>query len=97
MRHYLLQSIHWFVIWLYYVCLICLTGATIGVLTHLLWAMCFVDAFDLGYYASLGFLHGFQYAGVWAGGASIVLCVIRARKEWLQRQSVPTNISKEVA
>jgi signal peptidase II len=37
--------------------------------------------------AAFGFLNGFKYGSVWAGGAAIVLCVIRARKEFELRKS----------
>ena len=37
---------------------------------------------------ALGYLHGLKYAGVWAGGSALVLCVIRARREFLEKQSL---------
>ncbi|HAV13555.1 MAG TPA: hypothetical protein DCX06_08725 [Opitutae bacterium] len=73
----------WIFYWLYYISLICLIGAVLGVLTHVLFALCFRDQADLAFYASFGFVNGLNYAGVWAGGAAIVLCVLRARKEYL--------------
>lgn len=54
-----------------------------GVLTHLAYAFVFQDQPDLTYFASFGFLNGLKYGGVWAGGAAIVLCVMRAHKQHL--------------
>ena len=54
-----------------------------GVLTHTTYAFFFVSSADWGYYASFGFLNGLKYGSVWAGGAGIVLCVMRARKQYL--------------
>ena len=45
-----------------------------------------MDMSDYKRQAALGFSNGLRYGGVWAGGLSIVLCVIRARKEYLQAQ-----------
>lgn len=80
------QIIRWLLTWLYFVSLICFAGALLGVLSHLLFAYFFQDAPDYGYLAAFGFSNGLRYGGVWAGGAAIVLCVLRARKEYLQRQ-----------
>ena len=80
--------IRWMVTWIYFVSVICLIAAMGGVLTHVLFALIFRDQPDLGYYAAFGFLNGLNYGGVWAGGAAIVLCVLRARKEYLAAQSV---------
>jgi hypothetical protein len=46
-----------------------------------------MDAPDYGYQAAFGFSNGLRYGGVWAGGLAIVLCVMRARKEYLQAQA----------
>lgn len=81
--------LRWFFGWAYYVCLICFSGALLGVLSHLLWGLCFYDDFDPAYMAALGYLHGFKYAGVWSGGTALVLCVIRARREFLQKPAEP--------
>ena len=67
-----------------YVCLICFAGTLIGMLTHGLFACLYRDAVDWTYYVALGCLHGLKYSGLWAGGAAIVLCVMRAHKEWSQ-------------
>ena len=71
----------------YYVCLICLAGAVLGVVSHLLWGWCFYEDFDPAFMAAWGYLHGLKYAGVWAGGTALVLCVMRARREHLQARS----------
>ena len=42
-----------------------------------------MDTPDYGFQSAFGFLNGFRYAGVWAGGAAIVLCVVKARKAHL--------------
>lgn len=55
----------------------------LGLLTHMVFAILFVDNPDYGFYAAFGFTNGFRYGGVWAGGLAIVLCVMRARKEYL--------------
>ena len=67
--------------WLYFVAIICLIGAVLGVLTHVLFGLFFVDGPDYGYLAAFGFQNGLQYGGVWSGGFSIVLCIMRAHKE----------------
>ena len=77
----------WIFDWLYFVCLICFVGTVLGALSHLLWGLCFYDAPDHGYMLALGVLHGLNYGGVWAGGAAIVLCVIRARKEYMKQEA----------
>jgi hypothetical protein len=77
----------WVGTWLYFVCLVCFFGALAGVLTHLLYGLFFGQGPDFAYYASFGFLNGLKYGSVWAGGAAIVLCVIRARREYLSRQA----------
>jgi len=69
--------------WLYYVCLTCFAGAMLGVATHLLFAWLFVESPDQAWYAAFGFMNGLRYAGVWAGGLAIVLCVVKLRKVWL--------------
>lgn len=77
--------INWLFTWLYYVAIICFIGAMLGVSSHLIFGVLFVDAPDYGYLASFGFKNGVSYGAVWAGGFSIVLCVMRARKEYLQK------------
>lgn len=87
--------VRWLLGWIYYICIICFIGGMVGVVTHVLWGMAFYEDFDLGYMASLGLIHGLQYAGVWAGGLSIVICVMRARKEWLARQAANSEVEGE--
>ncbi|MEE2988888.1 MAG: hypothetical protein VX372_04880 [Verrucomicrobiota bacterium] len=91
MQNILRQIIRWFFIWLYFVLIVCLAGAFIGVVTHLLFGLIFMDTPDYGYQVVLGFSNGLRYGGVWAGGLAVVLCVIRARKEYLQAQVVKVN------
>lgn len=81
------ESFRWLFGWIYYICVILCIGAVLGVVSHIAWGFVFYEAFDLSYMASLGLIHGLQYAGVWAGGLSIVLCVMRARREYLAKQS----------
>ncbi|MEM7790207.1 MAG: hypothetical protein AAF546_02290 [Verrucomicrobiota bacterium] len=83
MFHFIGSCLRWVFGWLYYVCIICFAGAMLGVLTHMVFAVLFVDNPDYGFYAAFGFTNGFRYGGVWAGGLAIVLCVMRARKEYL--------------
>jgi hypothetical protein len=80
------QIIRWILIWLCFVFIICLAGAFIGVVSHLSFGLIFMDMPDYKRQAALGFSNGLRYGGVWAGGLSIVLCVIRARREYLQAQ-----------
>lgn len=84
MLRILIQTFRWLLTWLYFLLVICFVGALLGVLTHLLFGLCFMEAPDYGYLAAFGFTNGLQYGGVWAGGFAIVLCVMRARKEYLQ-------------
>ena len=78
------QTVRWLLTWLYFVLVICFAGALLGVLSHMLFGLCFLDAPDYGYLAAFGFSNGLRYGSVWAGGLAIVLCVMRARKEYLQ-------------
>ena len=78
------QILIWLLTWLYYVLIICFVGAMLGVISHLLVGSFVVEDPDFGYLASFGFSNGLRYGGVWAGGFAIVLCVLRARKEYLQ-------------
>lgn len=81
------QIIRWLFTWFYFVLIICFTGALMGVVTHLVFGLIFMDAPDYGDQAAFGFSNGLRYGGVWAGGFAIVLCVMRARKEYLQAQA----------
>lgn len=81
-------SFMWLVTWVYYVVIICFVGAIAGVVSHVGFGLLFLESPDLGYLWAFGFLNGLRYGSVWAGGAAIVLCVMRARKEFLQRQSL---------
>ena len=54
--------------WLYFVCLVCFAGATLGTVSHVLFGLCFVETPDYGHLAALGFLHGLKYSSLWAGG-----------------------------
>jgi hypothetical protein len=85
MVHFLRQFFGWLVTWLRYVLVICLIGAVLGVLSHLLFGLCFMDSPDYGYLAAFGLMNGLTYGGVWAGGAAIVLCVMRARRLYLAK------------
>lgn len=87
MFDYIGLGLRWMGAWLYYVCLICMIGAVLGLVSHLLWGVVFYESPDYGHLAALGVLHGLNYGGVWAGGAAIVLCVIRARKNYLEQQA----------
>lgn len=87
MQGILKNVFRWLLGWIYYICVIVFIGAMVGIVSHLLWGLVFYEDFDLGYMASLGLIHGMQYAGVWAGGLSIVICVIRARKEYLAKEA----------
>lgn len=77
--------LRWLFAWIYYVAITCCVGAVLGVLSHVLLGPLFVDEPDFGYLAAFGFMNGFKYGGVWAGGLAIVLCVVRARKEYLAK------------
>ncbi|MFP4673642.1 MAG: hypothetical protein ACLFO5_03520 [Opitutales bacterium] len=87
MADFFKQAFRWFFGWLFYVCLICFGGAAFGALTHLGYALFFAgEGADYLFYIAFGFFNGLQYAGVWAGGVSLVLCVMRAREEYLARR-----------
>jgi len=80
------QAFIWFLTWVYYVAIICFIGAMLGVGSHLLFGLFFMEDPDYAFQAAFGFSNGIRYGGVWAGGFAIVLCVMRARKEYLQQQ-----------
>ncbi len=75
----------WLLTWVYFVLVICFIGAMLGVLTHVLFGPLFVDQPDFGFLAAFGFMNGLKYGSVWAGGLAVVLCVMRARKEYLDQ------------
>ncbi|MDQ8195482.1 hypothetical protein QEH59_13690 [Coraliomargarita sp. SDUM461004] len=79
-----IQTLRWLLTWFYFVLIICFIGAVLGVLTHVFFGLCFMTEPDYSFLAAFGFTNGLKYGGVWAGGFAIVLCVIRARKEYLQ-------------
>lgn len=72
----------WFMDWLYFVCLVCFAGATLGTVSHVLFGLCFFETPDYGHLSALGFLHGLKYSSLWAGGLAIVLCAMRAHREF---------------
>ena len=78
--------LRWLLTWLFFVAIICFVGAMLGVLTHILLGPLFVDK-SFGFLAAFGFMNGLKYGSVWAGGLAIVLCVMRARKEFLAKQA----------
>ena len=79
------KIIRWFFTWLYFVLIICLAGAFIGVVSHLLFGLIFMDMPDYERQAALGFPMASATAGL-GGWPFLPLCVIRARKEYLQAQ-----------
>ena len=85
MLKFLSSLLRWLFTWIYFVLVTCFVGAVLGVLTHVLLGPLFVDQPDYGFLAAFGFMNGLKYGGVWAGGLAIVLCVIRARKEYLAK------------
>lgn len=85
MLNILSSVLRWLFTWIYYVAIICFVGAILGVLTHVVLGPLFVEQVDFGYLAAFGFMNGLKYGGVWAGGLAIVLCVIRARQEYLAK------------
>jgi hypothetical protein len=86
MLKHILSILNWGFIWLYYVCLICFFGSLAGVITHLGYALIFATQPDYGYFAAFGFTNGLKYGSVWAGGAAIVLSVMRGHKNYQARQ-----------
>ncbi len=84
----------WIGTWFYFVSLICFFGAVLGGLSHTLFGLFFIKTPDYNYLVAFGFSNGLRYGGVWAGGASIVLCVLRARKKFLERQAVESRSTK---
>lgn len=87
MFHILKEVVRWFLTWVYFVLVICFIGAMLGVLTHILLGPLFVEQTDYGFLVAFGFMNGLKYGSVWAGGFAIVLCVMRARKEYLSRHA----------
>lgn len=75
---------HWAGCFLLYFSTTLLLGGLIGALLYLLVGSVTHPELPLGYRLSKGFLNGMFYAGVWATGLSIVLCVMRAHRERMQ-------------
>lgn len=88
MGRILFQALYWIFRWFYYVAIICFVGAMLGVVTHFLFAFFFRENPDYAYFLSFGFTNGLRYGGVWAGGMSIVLCVMRAHKLYQMSKKV---------
>jgi hypothetical protein len=88
------QIFTWLLTWLYYVLIICIVGAMLGVVTHILFGWIFVGSPDYRYLASFGFSNGIRYGAVWAGGLAIVLCVMRARKAYLLKKTASEEAAK---
>ena len=82
--------LRWFCDWLFFVSCICFTGASLGVVTHVAFGFCFMYAPGYPYLAALGFLHGLKYGSVWAGGLAIVLCAMRAHREFQNARTART-------
>lgn len=70
-----------------YALAICLVTSGIGVISHLLIGGWVFEEPNYARLAKIGFHNGVRYGGLWAGGTSIVLCVMRARKQYLKRNS----------
>lgn len=72
---------HWLGYFLFYLSTTLLIGGLVGALLYAgVGALTHPQIpFDLR--LSKGFINGFFYAGVWATGLSIVLCVMRAHRE----------------
>jgi len=87
------QILHWLLTWVYFVAIICGVGALLGVLTHLGFGLFFAENPDYGFLAAFGFTNGLQYGGVWAGGFAIVLCVIRAHRQYEANQKLENENS----
>lgn len=87
-------SLRWCFLWLFYVFLICFLGVLIGTTSHLLWGWSFGSHLESADLALKGCLRGFQYSGLWAGGLSVVICVMRARKEFLLNENARKEVIK---
>lgn len=85
MSNFLINVARWILIWALYVAAVCSVGAVAGLVTHVVYGAFFTEAADLSFYASLGLRNGLKYGAVWAGGAALVLCVMRARREYLAK------------
>lgn len=85
MIHIMGRVMYWLFTWSYFVLIICLAGACIGSLSHLLFGLCFLDDPKYWNLCIIGFSNGLRYGGVWAGGSAIVLCVMRARRQHIDR------------
>jgi len=79
--------LRWLFTWIYFVLVICFIGAFLGVISHVAFGLFFMKGPDYAYLASFGLMNGLNYGGVWAGGLAIVLCVMRARKEYLAKHA----------
>ncbi len=85
MIRFLGMALRWVAGWCFYVAVVLLAGAAAGAASHVVFGLLFLDPFDPGYLAAFGFFNGLKYGGVWAGGLAIVLCVMRARREYMAR------------
>lgn len=75
---------YWMFHFLKYVAIILLIGTVIGAVAFSALGNAFTD-YDAVFLLKKGISVGFRYAGVWAGGISIVFCIIKARKNYLKK------------
>lgn len=75
--HFTSKFLFWICCFLRYVVLTLLLGSLVGALLFLVLGGIFSN-FSALFLLKKGLVTGFKYAGVWAGGLGIVLCVMKA-------------------
>lgn len=76
-RNIPLLAAHWAGCFFLYLGAIILAGGLLGATAYLILGAITHPELAVSYRLSKGFLNGCYYAGVWAGGLAMVLCVMR--------------------
>lgn len=86
-KHFMARSLHFTGCFIQYLATILLIGGLVGAFLFLSIGALTHPERPVSLRVSQGFVDGFLYAGVWAFGLSLVLCVMRWHKE---RQTAQT-------
>lgn len=80
------RCLHWLGCFVLYVGATLLLGGLVGMALYAVVGWVTHPELALDYRLAKGFLNGVFYAGVWATGIGLVLCVMRAHRERRARQ-----------
>ena len=76
---------YWIVVFISYVSMILMMGILLGASGFVGFGLIFSD-YDFLFLLKKGAWVGLRYAGVWAGGIGIVLCIMKAKKKYDEKK-----------